>query len=383
MDANTSFLERLNGFHYLNLTLTQWLGLILLSVVLWALMRFVVKQAIKRFQSVARHTASHWDDFIAAMLQRTSGLLIYVIAFYTASFLIGASAETRAIFYKGVVIGFFFQAAIWGNQLIEHLLRRYLKKRNHISSGDDIDITAYSAINITGKFLLWTLLFLLLLDNLGVNITALVTGLGIGGIAIALAVQNILGDIFASLSIVLDRPFEVGDFIVVGDKSGTVENIGLKTSRIKSLSGEQLVFPNKTLIESEIRNFKRMQTRRAVFTFGVVYNTPQEKLKRIPAMVKEIIEATPHTVFDRAHFTAFGESSLDFEVVHIMQTPDYNPFMDTQQHINLALFERFAQEGIDFAFPTRTIVIQNSSAKPEEHRMGPSRDSQLQPNTTG
>jgi small-conductance mechanosensitive channel len=381
MDANKTFLDRLNEIHYLNLTLTQWLGLILLSIVLWMILRFVFKQAIKRFQNVAQNTASHWDDLIVRLLQRTSSLLIFIVAFYTASFLIGAPLETRAIFYKGVVIGLFFQAAIWGNQFIEYLLLRYLRKRNHISSADSIDISAYSAINVTGKFLLWSLLFLLLLDNLGVNITALVTGLGIGGIAIALAVQNILGDIFASLSIVLDRPFEVGDFIVVGDKAGTVENIGLKTSRIKSLSGEQLVFPNKTLIESEIRNFKRMQTRRVVFTFGVVYNTPLEKLKRIPSLVKEIIEATPNTVFDRAHFTKFAESSLDFEVVHILQTPDYNPFMDTQQHINLALFERFTNEGIEFAFPTRTIVIQSANAEAEAPSPRRAEGTQLQPNT--
>jgi small-conductance mechanosensitive channel len=363
MDVNETFFTRLNDFAYLDLTLKQWLGIAVLSVLIWTVLRFVLRQAIKHFQNVARHTASHWDDLFVAMMRRTSGLLIFVISFYSASFLVGAPSETRAIFYKGVVIGLFFQAAIWGNQVVEYLLRRYLMKRNHVESDGEFDISAYSAINITGKFILWTLLFLLLLDNLGINITALVTGLGIGGIAIALAVQNILGDIFASLSIVLDRPFEVGDFIVVGDKSGTVENIGLKTSRIKSLSGEQLVFPNKTLIESEIRNFKRMQTRRVVFTFGVVYNTPREKLQRIPEIVKEIIQSIKDTSFDRAHFTKFAESSLDFEVVHIMQTPDYNTYMDTQQQINLALFERFANEGLEFAFPTRTVIIQNNSSE--------------------
>jgi small-conductance mechanosensitive channel len=364
MNANNSFLARLNDYAYLDLTLTQWLGLAVLSILLWTVLRFVLRQAIKHFQNVARHTASHWDDLFASMLQRTSGLLIFVVAFYASAFLVGATAETRMIFYKGVVIGLFFQAAIWGNQVVEYLLRRYLMKRNHVESSENFDISAYSAINITGKFLLWTLLFLLLLDNLGINITALVTGLGIGGIAIALAVQNILGDIFASLSIVLDRPFEVGDFIVVGEKAGTVENIGLKTSRIKSLSGEQLVFPNKTLIETEIRNFKRMQTRRIVFGFGVVYNTPREKLKRIPEIVKDIIENTKDVSFDRAHFTKFAESSLDFEVVYIVQTPEYNTYMDTQQHINLALFERFADEGIEFAFPTRTVIIQSTSPEP-------------------
>ncbi|HYX32424.1 MAG TPA: mechanosensitive ion channel family protein [Oligoflexus sp.] len=373
MDANQTFFDRLNDFAYLELTLTQWLGLIALSLVLWTVLRLVLRKAIKRLQTVARHTASHWDDMFVAMMQRTHGLLIFILAFYASSFLVGAPPQTREIFYKGIVIGLFLQAGIWGNLLVEALLRRYLMKRNHLEMDENVDISAYSAINITGKFLLFTLLLLLLLDNLGVNITALVTGLGIGGIAIALAMQNILGDIFASLSIVLDRPFEVGDFIVVGDKSGTVENIGLKTSRIKSLSGEQLVFPNKVLIDTEISNFKRMQTRRIVFTIGVVYDTPRDKLQRIPEMIKEIIGSMNECKFDRAHFTKFAESSLDFEVVYTMQTPDYTIYMDTQQSINLALFERFAQENIDFAFPSRTVILQNTVAEqPKQERRIPS-----------
>jgi small-conductance mechanosensitive channel len=364
MENENTWIAKLNELDYLGLTVAQWLALIIVSFALWFILRFVVRQAIKRFQYVARHTRSHWDDLVASMLQRTSSLLIYVIAFYAASFLVGASADTRILFYKGVVIALFIQAAIWGNQVVEYFLRRYLMKRNHIATDDGLDISAYSAINVTGKFILWTVLFLLLLDNLGINITALVTGLGIGGIAIALAVQNILGDMFASLSIVLDRPFEVGDFIVVGDKLGTVENIGLKTSRIKSLSGEQLVFPNKTLIESEIRNYKRMQTRRAVFNFRIVYNTPHEKLQRIPTIVKEIIDAIGTTRLDRAHFSAFGEYALEFEVVHIIQSPDYNVYMDIQQAINLALVKRLTEEGIEFAVPSRHIVLQSSQPLP-------------------
>jgi len=363
MDVSKSFFSRLNDFAYLDLTLTQWLALFGLSIVLWIALRFVQRKSIKRFQAMAQQTSSHWDDLLVTLLKKTHGLILFILTFYAASFLVGAPPSTRMIFYKGVVIGLFLQAAIWGNQLVEYLLRRYLMKRNQIKTDDGFDISAYSAINITGKFVLWTLLFLLLLDNLGINITALVTGLGIGGIAIALAVQNILGDIFASLSIVLDRPFEVGDFIIVGDKAGTVENIGLKTSRIKSLSGEQLVFPNKTLIETEIRNFKRMQTRRIVFSLGVVYNTPREKLRSIPQILREIIESMKECSFDRAHFTKFAESSLDFEVVFIMQTPEYNAYMDTQQNINLAIFDRFAQEGIEFAFPSRTVFLQTVNTK--------------------
>ena len=170
-------------------------------------------------------------------------------------------------------------------------------------------------LGFVGRIVLWSVVLLMILDNLGVNITALVASLGIGGIAVALAVQNILGDIFASLSIALDRPFAIGDFIVVGDVLGTVEYIGLKTTRIRSLSGEQIVFSNADLLKSRIRNYKRMTERRVVFGFGVVYQTPHDKLERIPAMVREVIEAQPKTRFDRAHFKEYGDSALAFEAV--------------------------------------------------------------------
>jgi small-conductance mechanosensitive channel len=211
---------------------------------------------------------------------------------------------------------------------------------------------------------LWAVLLLMILDNLGFNITTLVASLGIGGIAVALAVQNILGDIFASLSIAMDKPFVIGDFIIVGEQLGTVEYIGLKTTRIRSLSGEQIVFSNNDLLNSRIRNFKRMYERRVLFGFGVVYQTSHEQLKKIPVMVREIIEGLENTRFDRAHFKEYGDSSLNFEVVYYVRSPDYNVYMDIQQDINLALFEQFTKAGIDFAYPTRTLYIARTDAAP-------------------
>jgi small-conductance mechanosensitive channel len=207
---------------------------------------------------------------------------------------------------------------------------------------------------------LYVLVLLMVLDNLGVDVTALVASLGIGGVAVALAVQNILTDLFACLSISIDKPFVLGDFIIVGDLLGTVEHIGLKTTRVRSLSGEQLIFSNNDLLGSRVRNFKRMYERRVVFTFGVVYQTRHEQLRRIPDMVRAIIEARENTRFDRAHFKAYGDSSLDFEVVYYVLVPDYNIYMDIQQAINLDLFERFEKEGIGFAYPTRTVYMQNA-----------------------
>jgi small-conductance mechanosensitive channel len=230
-------------------------------------------------------------------------------------------------------------------------------KRERLET-DPASVTTVSALGFVGKLVLWLVILLLALDNLGVDITGLIAGLGIGGIAIALAVQNILGDLFASLSIVLDKPFVIGDFIIVDNYLGTMEYIGLKTTRLKSLSGEQLVFSNSDLLTSGIRNFKRMYERRVVFTIEVVYQTPVEKLAAIPKMIREIIEKQEHTRFDRAHFKEYGPSSLDYEIVYYVRKPEYNVYMDIQQAINLEIFRRFEQEGIEFAYPTQTLFIQ-------------------------
>lgn len=209
----------------------------------------------------------------------------------------------------------------------------------------------------TGKLLVWSILFVIALDNIGVEVTTVITGLGIGGIAIALAAQGVLRDLFASIAIVLDRPFRTGDFVVIEDMYGTVERVGVKTTRMRSLSGEQLVFGNDDLLASRIRNYGRMEARRVLFTFGVTYDTPPEQLEAIPQMVREAIESQPGTRFDRAHFRGYGESALEFETVYYMLNADYDAYMDVQQAVNLRLLRRFREEGIEFAFPTRTLHV--------------------------
>jgi small-conductance mechanosensitive channel len=190
-----------------------------------------------------------------------------------------------------------------------------------------------------------------------VDITALVAGLGIGGVAVALALQNILGDLFASLSIVMDKPFVVGDFLMVGDFLGSVEKIGLKTTRLRSLSGEQLVFSNTDLLGSRIRNFGRMFERRVVFNIGVTYDTPRDRLQLIPGIVREAVEAEKGTRFDRSHFSKYGDFSLNFENVYYVLSADFNQHMDVQQAIFYAIHRRFEEEGIAFAYPTQTLIV--------------------------
>lgn len=251
------------------------------------------------------------------------------------------------------MIALVYQAGIWGTGVIAHIL-----ERERLSAGTGGGTaTTLAALGFVARLVLWSVLVLLGLHNLGVNVTALIAGLGIGGIAVALAVQNILGDLFSSVAIVLDRPFELGDFVIIDDTLGTVEHIGLKTTRIRSLSGEQIVVGNSQLLESRIRNYKRMAERRIVFSLGVTYETPHDLVARIPAIIREIIEARDGVRFDRAHFQKYGDFALVFEAVYYVLSPDYNRYMDTQQAINLGVLQRFQREGIAFAYPTQTLLV--------------------------
>jgi small-conductance mechanosensitive channel len=203
------------------------------------------------------------------------------------------------------------------------------------------------------------------LDAMGFNITTLLASLGIGGIAVALAVQNILGDLFASLSITMDQPFVIGDFIIVDQCVGTVQFIGLKTTRIRSLSGEQIILSNSDLLKSRIRNYKKMLERRVIFWFAIGHSTAVEQVAAVPGQLKRIIEERPQVRFDRAHFQEFNESGLKFEVVYYVLDPDYNLYMDIQQAINLGMLRAFRAEGISFSFPGRTLMLQTTGGKPQ------------------
>lgn len=216
---------------------------------------------------------------------------------------------------------------------------------------------AFRNLSIIGKVALWSIGLLLILSNFGVNVTSLIAGLGIGGVAIAFALQNILGDLFSSFAIYFDKPFEVGDFVIVGEHLGTVERIGIKSTRLRSLDGEEIVISNAELTSTRIRNFKKMEKRRVAFGFGVLYETPVERLREIPSLVRGIVEGIDGTAFDRAHWKSFGDSSLDFEVVYFIDSADYNRYMDVQQEINLKLKEALESRGVGFAYPTRTVYL--------------------------
>ena len=275
------------------------------------------------------------------------------------------SARHEKWLHYGWIVVLVLQIALWANRLITVAVERAFE---HHRQTNPSGATHLMVAGLIARIVLWSLATLVALDNLGFNISTLMASLGIGGIAVALAVQNILGDVFSSVSIALDKPFVIGDFIVVDGYMGTVEYVGLKTTRIRSLGGEQIVFSNTELLKNRIRNFKRMQDRRVQFEFGVAYETALEDIEQIPRMVEEIVRSCePDTRFDRAHFKSYGDSALQFEVVYYMLDPDYNKYMDIQQTINQTLLRRFRERGISFAYPTRTLYVahaeqQNASA---------------------
>jgi small-conductance mechanosensitive channel len=248
------------------------------------------------------------------------------------------------------------QIGFWCVAWLDVVLRSWRQRR----VGDDPEASlTFNFVHYAINVAVWAIVLMLLLENLGVDISALVTGLGIGGIAVALAVQSVLGDLFASLTILLDKPFLVGDYLAVDDLSGTVESIGLNSTRITSLTGEQLVFSNKDLLQSRIRNYGRMEERRVLFRIGVVYGTPPGELQKIPDMIRTAIEGQELTRFDRSHFKEFGESALIFETVYHMTVPDYQAYMNVQQQVNLAVLRSFESEGIEFAFPTQHVYLES------------------------
>ncbi len=207
------------------------------------------------------------------------------------------------------------------------------------------------------RVLVWGIAIVFFLDNLGFKISAVIAGLGVGGVAVALAAQAVLGDLFSYFAILFDRPFEVGDFIIVGDYLGVVEHVGIKTTRISSLGGEQIVFSNTDLTNSRVRNYKRMRKRRVAFRIGVVYSTPLDKLKQIPKIIENIIKGIDDAIFDRAHFFSYGDFSLIYEIVYYVNGGDYNKYMDIQQEINFSIYKEFSDRGIEFAYPTQTIYV--------------------------
>lgn len=335
----------------------QWLLAAAILCAVYIGLVVIRNYAGRRLRKMSEATESNLDDFITDLIRhRTKRVLIFLFAVYAASQVLILPSRIANSISGAAVLALALQVGLWGNGIVNYLVSRRASR-----DGDEaLNLEAYSVITWMAKAGPWVFVILLALNNLGIKVTALVAGLGISGIAVALAVQNILGDLFASLSIVLDRPFVIGDFIIVGDQMGSVEHVGLKTTRVRSISGEQIVFSNTDLLNSRVKNYRRMEERRIVFTIGVTYQTPKDRLEAIPRWIQEIIEGQEQVRFDRSHFTDYGDFSLNFETVYFVTDRDFKLYRDIQQAINLALYRKFEEEGVEFAYPTQTLFLEKS-----------------------
>jgi small-conductance mechanosensitive channel len=337
-------------------TLVDW-GIALVAF----LVTFTVLPLLKSYllRLAKRPTATEYGvvKLLLRLIPRTSRLFMWVVALNVAERFLDFAQRVEQVLHVLVLVGLWFQVGLWATAAVEYLLERKERERSVTDSGL---VGSLGVIKFIARVAIWTVVALLALDNLGVNITALVAGLGVGGIAIALAVQTVLSDLFASLSITLDKPFGVGDNLTLDDISGKVENIGIRSTRIRSAGGEQIIVSNADLLKSRVRNFGRMEERRGILNISITYETPREKVTRVAGIIEQAIRAQKGVRLERCHFKEFGPSSLNFEAVYFVLEPQFDALMDAQQAINFRILEAFEKEAIGFAYPTQKVIVSNA-----------------------
>ena len=345
---------------YYNNTVQQYLialAIILGGILLLSLFKKII---LIRLRKWADNTETNLDDLAINAVDKFAlpAFNFFIIYIGISTLQLSEKANQVLKIAVAVVITYFLLRLI--STISLHGLKSYVRRQDQ---GEE-KVKQLGGIMLILNGIIWIIGIIFLFDNLGYNVGTVIAGLGIGGIAIALAAQNILGDLFNYFVIFFDRPFEIGDFIILDDKMGTVEYIGIKTTRLKSLSGEQLIISNSDLTQSRLHNYKRMQRRRIQFDIGIVYQTPLEKVKEVPQIIKNVIASIEGITIDRTHFKAYGDFSLNFQTVYFVESSEYNVYMDKQQLINLKLFEEFEKRKIEFAYPTQSIFLaQNGNGK--------------------
>jgi small-conductance mechanosensitive channel len=354
----------------------RWLAAAAVAVVTVAAVRLAKALLRRRLSGLAARTETRADDIAVEVIERTRWFFYLGLGLYLGSRLLELEEGVEDGIAVAATLVLLLQVGLWGRTAIRRGVEAWQERHGpELVEEEPGRSTMAAGLVFIGNLLLWTFVLLMALNNLGIEITTLVAGLGMGGIAAALAVQSVLGDLFASLSIYFDRPFDIGDFVIVGDLMGTVDKIGLRSTRIRSLGGEQLVFSNEDLLESRIRNYERMQERRVVQVVGVTYGTPAERLEKAPELMRAAVEedGAEAVRFDRAHFKRFADYSLELELVYWVLSPDYTAYMDVQQAINFGIMRRFEAAGLDFAFPTRTLHVHHESPHPLAREREPRR----------
>ena len=339
------------------ISITAYLTALIVTMAVAIVLLVLKKYLLKKLLKLAKKTPTDLDDFVLKLIAGTRDLFLLALSIYIGTRLLELTDILQEIIHLLMVFILLLQVGLWINSLITYLIQRHTQKTEDENAASQA--TTLSALGTVAKGVVWAVVVILALDNIpGIEIGTLIASLGITGLAVGLAVQNILSDLFASLSIALDKPFVIGDSIIVGDYIGTIEKIGLKSTRLRSLTGEQLIFSNSDLLSSRIRNYQRMDRRRVSLSLGLVYETSYEKIKKIPQMMEELIQEVDNCTFSRAHFKSFDESALSFEVVYWVESSDYAMFMDVQQEVGLKIIKRFGEEKIGFAYPTRTVILE-------------------------
>ncbi|MDR1811804.1 MAG: mechanosensitive ion channel family protein [Candidatus Fibromonas sp.] len=348
------FVKTENGIYFLGNSLWHWILALVITIAGYFIFRLIFKTLVKQLDKLASRTENILDDIAVDALKNSKFWFFAVIAVFFGTEALNLG-EYDFLPLKILILTTFAQIGIWINVIFSDVLDNWSKKNNPNITKN----SGFLIINWLGKFIIWAVIMLLILDNLGVKVVSLMAGLGVGGIAVALAVQKILGDLFASISIMIDKPFEIGDFIAIENIRGTVESTGIRTTRIRSITGEQIVISNNDILESRLNNFKRMEERRITYTIGVTYKTAKENLQAITGIVKNIIESQNNARFDRGHLKGFDASSIDYEFIYWVRSPDFVVYMDVQEQINLAVMDAFAEKKIEMARPTQTVFLQN------------------------
>ncbi|WP_035463629.1 mechanosensitive ion channel family protein [Algoriphagus vanfongensis] len=343
------------------------LGVIVLGLLLVKLFKRLI---LKRISKLVSKSSTIIDDFIVESIGNYVLPVVYFTIIYAGLKTLAWPDKILSILEVVYVVIITYYAIRLVSSIILMLLQTYIRRQE----GGEEKVKQMGGVILIINVLIWITGLIFMLGNLGYDVSAIIAGMGIGGIAIALAAQNIIGDLFNYFVIFFDRPFEVGDFLVIGDKNGIVDKIGIKTTRIKTLSGEQLVMANSDMTSSRIHNYKKMQRRRIVFSVGVTYETPVDLVKKIPKILKDIVQSEKRVDFDRAHFKAFGDSSLDFEIVYIINDADFNTYIDIQQDFNFQIYQKFDELDISIAFPTRTLYLRNENGMKLNLNMGENRE---------
>jgi small-conductance mechanosensitive channel len=312
---------------------------------------------LARLNDLSEKTKSDIDDFAIKMVKELKPPFYLIIAFYIAIRPLTLNELVGKVVFGLFIIVLIFQAILIAQKIIDYILERKILKNIEDAEDAQNKRAVIKLLSKIVKIVLWAIGILMVLSNLGVDVTSLMAGLGVGGIAVAFALQGVLGDLFASFSIFIDQPFKVGDYVQAGTESGTIKKVGMKTSRIKTLSGEELVVPNVDIGSARVRNFSRMEKRRIKYDIGVVYGTSSKKLKEIPKIIEEIVKKEKDATFGRVRFTTFGDFALIFEVLYHINESDFDLYLEVQERINLGIYEEFEKNKIEFAFPTQTLHI--------------------------